>query len=318
MKIVTRLNAPLGADDQLYCGTLQLAWNELMDGFGDGPLEFSKPIPDAEHMNKRPFEKCDLTNHCHYETVGFVRDDVVGRIRKALQEKFGETSKVDFSGVSPDDIVAYAFLLKDFPFRDKYFDLRSKSFNGGEKVRFFGTKKEAPEGRDQTMVLYYHAPEEFAIRIKAKEGVEGADDVLVLARVQPLSSLADTIALVESRVSKPQRMGKDDILNVPAIDLDVEHHFKDLCGVPFTNEKLRGYHIGDAVQFIKFLMNKEGAKLRSEAAMALRCCAVLGGDEPKVMMFDKPFLLYMKSNIDSRPYFAMWVQTTKFLVEDDI
>jgi hypothetical protein len=35
----------------------------------------------------------------------------------------------------------------------------------------------------------------------------------------------------------------------------------------------------------------------------------------KIMVFDKPFLLYMKSGVRGRPYFAMWVQTTEFLVK---
>jgi hypothetical protein len=69
--------------------------------------------------------------------------------------------------------------------------------------------------------------------------------------------------------------------------------------------------VADAVQFIKFLLNEEGARLRSEMAMTMRCMAFVQ-EEPRRFIFDKPFLVYLKQG-GKQPYFAAWIANTELM-----
>jgi hypothetical protein len=76
--------------------------------------------------------------------------------------------------------------------------------------------------------------------------------------------------------------------------------------------KMSDYYIAYAVQFIKFLLNEEGAKLRSEMAIISRKCYVSYEEKPRQFIFDKPFLIYLKEE-KKAPYFAAWVGNTEIL-----
>jgi hypothetical protein len=69
----------------------------------------------------------------------------------------------------------------------------------------------------------------------------------------------------------------------------------------------------DAVQFIKFFLNEEGAVLRSEAAIHCLRCLSFNVNRPRRMIFDGPFLIYIKEKPDYPPYFAAWITNTDYM-----
>ena len=80
----------------------------------------------------------------------------------------------------------------------------------------------------------------------------------------------------------------------------------------YVNGEHADYFIADAVQFIKFILNEEGAKLRSEMAIFAKRCISFSEKKPRQFIFDKPFLIYLKEK-DSPLYFAAWVANTEIL-----
>jgi hypothetical protein len=138
---------------------------------------------------------------------------------------------------------------------------------------------------------------------------------MVLAKTVPQSTLQETFSKVQSNMWKdPDYLRDEETLQVPKLDFDLEHHYKELIGKTVcVDAKPTEYFVGDAVQFIRFILNEEGAKLRSEAAMTLRKCAVF--HEPRIRRFilNKPFLLYLAQAKGAPPYFMAWVSNSEVM-----
>jgi hypothetical protein len=140
--------------------------------------------------------------------------------------------------------------------------------------------------------------------------------------MKPGETLLECLNNKEIDGMAPEKLHSGDTLKIPKISFDLEHHFEELCGNDiFVNkdankkEESTGLYVGDAVQFIKFDLNEEGAKLRSEAAvMCFRCCtADFDREEPRMFVFDGPFLICLSQTQDSQPYFVAWIENTEVL-----
>jgi hypothetical protein len=102
-------------------------------------------------------------------------------------------------------------------------------------------------------------------------------------------------------------------LEIPKIFFDQTQGFHELCGSKILiNSTETEYFIAQALQAIKFELNEEGAKLRSEAAIVARICMSFE-EEPRNFIFDKPFLVCLTQKESMPPYFVAWVGNTEIL-----
>ena len=111
--ITPHLNAGLGGGTNvLWCGTMQLAWNEACDLVG-GELHFDQDHPMVTALNQRSFTKESMDEASYVAMAGFVKTNIHQSIRNAIRKKFGDRFKPGFvpdkSLTSrPQDFVAYA------------------------------------------------------------------------------------------------------------------------------------------------------------------------------------------------------------------
>ena len=70
-----------------------------------------------------------------------------------------------------------------------------------------------------------------------------------------------------------------------------------------------------ALQNIRFELNEKGARLRSESHMAIGCAASPEPEAPRMMIFDKPFLVMLARQDAQVPYFALWVENAELMVQ---
>jgi serine protease inhibitor len=68
------------------------------------------------------------------------------------------------------------------------------------------------------------------------------------------------------------------------------------------------------MQNIRFQLNEEGVKLKSEATLGMKAMAMRPMVEPHYLVVDKPFLIMMKEK-GKEPYFAMWIGNEDFLAK---
>jgi hypothetical protein len=71
------------------------------------------------------------------------------------------------------------------------------------------------------------------------------------------------------------------------------------------------------VQDTRFKLDEKGAVLKSRAFfMAMKAEAPAPGNaKPRMFIFDKPFLIYMKQKIGKYPYFVLWINNPELMLK---
>jgi len=311
-QVIAHLNKQISTENLIYCSTFQLAWNELSN-FLKGTVSINEASFIVDELNKKLFTKEYLDESCYLAYADLISSGILDRIKTNLMQKFKETSKLDIDPNSfrPSDILAYAFLLKILMFEKKFEEVNSLYFDG-TRVEAFGFEKLKKDTekklRNQALVLYYRDSNDFSVSLRTK-----TQDYIILAKTSPKNTLRETLSEVQSKMwDTPDYLKEEEMLHIPKMDLDLEHHYNELISkTVFVDSKVTEYFISDAVQFIKFTLNEEGAKLRSETALTLRGCAI--NLEIRKFIFNKPFLFYLTQEKTAPPYFVAWVANTEIM-----
>ncbi len=319
-QLVAHPDVPLAADQNvLWCGTLQLAWNEAVGLVGE-KLHFDRQVPEVDLLNRMDFTRKDLDPDSYVALADFEVNHVEDEIRAALEKTFQGAASPELippkpPHPGPDDFVAYAYLYKNLAFATPFPDHSPLNF-GTTAVKAFGFDSEGqrpPGALEQVEINDYHSPNDFVIELKTK----AANDELILAKVPPAATLEATISSVLGRLGQHSIsiVGPGDMLAVPKLNFDLRRDFSELEGLvlePSPGAKIhRRLVISKAEQLVRFQLNEKGAILKSEAVIAMKAMAM----RPRHMMiFNQPFLILMKQKDSSRPYFALWVGNASLLV----
>ncbi len=301
----------------VWCVTLQLAWNELSEKFVKGPVNFVGGNPPlADELNKKLFTSDILSEKSYYTTWGKISADLKKQIEENIKKKFNETSDIlnfiDWN--AQDSYLFYSMLVKKFTFNKPFDILPSHKFNNnGENVKYFGINEQSePALKDNVTVLFYNSPDEYAIKLNTNEN----EDVILYRfdhkRGTILNSL-DKFDYVIKNSSLEVFKSKDSLL-IPEINVDKIISYDELC-----NKQIEGtnYVISQALQTIKFKLDNKGGSLKSEAVIGLMKTSLdIEEEQGRNFNFDKPFLLFLVENGKDKPYFSMWVKDTEFLVKE--
>lgn len=318
------LEAPIQEGESvLWCGTFQLAWNEVCTLVGEDLQFVGQQSAMVAALNKQAFVKEDLDEAACVALADFVRNDVHARISRELKAKFhGRASPKalpsPLDAPRPQDIVAYAYLFKNFEFSTPFERLELPLRFAGTEVASFGIGEEYKSSQaklcDQVVVHDYKSPDDFVIELLAKS--EG--DHVVLAKTDPRETLEETIAAVEQRIARAQsaKAVSGDILKVPKFNFDITRRYTELPDSPLrvANPNIaKDLRIISAVQNIRFQMDEKGVKLKSDSHISFGCGDSSKKHGKRVMIFDKPFLLMLKRTDAQSPYFALWVGNAELL-----
>lgn len=203
------------------------------------------------------------------------------------------------------EIVAYAYLRKDMPF--KYRFNRSKLpfvFNGSNVASWNlldgGTH---PDVLKQVRLLDYVGPDSFVLEFHTRS----AADRLILAKTPPGPTLKQTIDTVEKTLDiKGDTLSDTNMLVVPVLDFDLTKRYRQLENrrilAPASARRL-DMRLFAARQRIEFRLDESGAELESEAYLSAGGVPEAGA----AFLFDKPFLILIQRRGSPRPYFAAWI-----------
>ncbi len=301
-------------NNKVWCVTFQLVWNDVMDKVLNGnPINFEGGTPQiADELNKRLYTKDILNENSYYITNGKMNTKLKKEIEKAIWKKFKEKSDIldMLNWGSKDSYLFYAMLKKDFNFIQIFDRYNPDTFNDSkEKVKYFGIKEKSDKKLDENiMVLFYKSSDEYAVKLNTKE----KEDVILLRTSQD-DNFENLYKYVQDNMMFDE-FGKKDTLKVPDINVDEIISYSDLCGKRILGTNIL---ISQALQTIKFKMDNKGGSLKSEAAIALMKTALAPSPErPRHFLFDKPFILFLKESEKDKPYYAMKITDTKYLVKE--
>ena len=307
----------------LWCGTFQLAWNEICQRVGED-LRFAGSPPEVvELLNRREFTAADLDAASYVAVADFVRSGVHRRIQSELDQKFGRQAAPrhlpDPARMSrPQDIVAYTYLFKHLEFATPFERLDAPLVFGTSAVSSFGIGEHYKPQHEallaQVLICDFRHEDDFVIELSTRV----PDDRLILAKVPPAATLAQTVEKVRRRAdSAPTAALSGDVLQVPRLNFDLSRHFRKLEGRrlltsnPQVADDLR---VLTAAQNVRFQLDERGVRLRSESQISFGCGGSHAPPTEHRMVFDRPFLIMLSRREAQVPYFALWVGNADLLV----
>ena len=257
--------------------------------------------------------------------AGFVRDDIFGQIDRQLQDTFQGRATPRYIPPRtltprPQDIVAYAYLFKNLEFPVPFERIGQPLVFGTTAVPCFGIGEVRKSGHakmlEQLLIPDYQSADDFIVELKTK----GTQDRFILAKVQPAATLAETITAVLSRMAtaKPVHPQMYDVLKVPKLNFDITRAYQELehLRLVVKNPKVASdLQILSALQNIRFQLDEEGVRLRSEAHISFGCAAEPSPQARHIMVFDKPFLMLLQRCNAEMPYLAVWIENPEILVK---
>lgn len=296
-------------DNTIWCGTLNLIWNDLKEVAG-GDITFNPQLDIVKHLNNGTFSTQELNENSYYKVVNTPSLELKAKIEREIKEKFNETSDIldDFNweNMKDKDYFLYAMLKKEFEFDSVFTELKKDKFKNSIETSYFGINSETSESvREQVEVLYYKNMDDFAIRLKTKN-----EDEIILTRGRNENSfkeIYDSISKESENYKNSKTFGKSDTLKIPNLNFKTIKEFTELENKEFSFANGEKYYIEKALQTIQFELTKKGGKVKSEAGMGVKNFALIDETEPRQFSLDDTFVLFLKEKESILPYLAMKV-----------
>jgi hypothetical protein len=316
--VVPTLETPLpDGKSAIWCATLAMAWQQMEKDVVKQSIEL-KGTAVGRDLSRTPLPALEAKDH--FAAAGYVEDGIIERIRREVAARFPKALLPEASSPGPGAVVAYAHLeasiFYEFEFKHSERDLDFRDSTGRQTpVHAFGIReKDKGRGlrgfRDQVDILLNAGPS-FAVELSKNT----RPYQILLARVDRKATLKETLANLDDRIAARKEgehsLGDAAIFLVPSMNWRLDHQFRELIGKKPTNPGLRDWFIYDTRQEIDFKMDRKGVVISSRG----RGDWNNGHEGPpnKDLIFDRPYLIILKTRADNRPFFVMWVDNAELL-----
>lgn len=266
----------------IYSVTLPFAWNEIKN-------EINFPITN---INGNALKELNQTNS----------------FQNTLNKNEYETEVV----VQNQIIKAKAYFRKSLPFSEPFHKYDEPLKFDNQNVENFGFGGEDSNAK----INFYKDDLNFSISLLPAD--KEHEIILMMTEDSTLNSFAQYFELFKKEVENQKSEGFSwkshftyfDKVRIPMIEFNLKKKFKELIGNQFQAKNLM-YEIVDVNQQNAFVLNEKGAEVESMAAMD----AAASAEEikPKHLIFNKPFVVFLKRKNSDFPYFAVYISNTELL-----
>ena len=278
--------------NNLWVGTLDLAWKELEEKIGLNKIELEGKMPQiANDLNGSTFSK-EMLNPNDYKI----------NVERTVTNGY----KID------------ATLNKELNFLesfDNFSDYKWTFGNSEEYIKYFGINNASPEKMNKNVeILFYNKlnngsllSNDMAIKLKAKEG-----DEIILYRTDDKKSFDEYYEDIKAKTKNYKgrtEFSEDDELRVPYVKVNGMINYNQLYDKKIKNSK--GLYIYDVIQNVNFYLNERGCNLSSKATMVTEYMGI--GQDTKYCYFQDTFIIFMKEKNSDKPYFALKVDNNDIL-----
>lgn len=286
--------------NSVYCATFLFAWNEIRNQI-HAPLIISDEYPDLKLLNSSTSFTNVLKNH-EFD----VRGEVVGEL-----------------------VIARAEFSKSLPFEVKLQSFKNKLIFDGQKVSSFGVDGYDDYERLKIVeIIHYKNDNNFIIKLLPKDKEH---EILLFKTEQTFESIAEVTNEIERLTEIGKSEKKDEKINwkysyseeevviIPKLKFNIETNYTNLEGNQFSSNNQR-FEVKTAWQRTAFILDESGAEIESESKIEAQTSTGIEYEkpEPKKMIFDKPFFLFLKRTESKNPYFALWVTNAELMSKDNM
>ena len=278
--------------NNLWVGTLDLAWKDLEEKIGLNKIELEGEMPQiANDLNESTFSK-EMLNPNDYKI----------NVERTVTNGY----KID------------ATLNKELNFLesfDNFSDYKWTFGNSEEYIKYFGINNASPEEMNKNVeILFYNKlnngsllSNDMAIKLKTKEG-----DEIILYRTDDKKSFDEYYEDIKAKTKNYKgrtEFSEDDELRIPYVKVNGMINYKQLYDKKIKNSK--GLYIYDVIQNVNFYLNERGCNLSSKATMVTEYMGI--GQDTKYCYFQDTFIIFMKEKNSDKPYFALKVDNNDIL-----
>jgi len=276
--------------NNLWVGTLDLAWKDLAKKIGTDKIELETPVQIADELNKSKFSKKMLSS-----------DDYEINVERTVTDGYKITAN----------------LKKELNFLE-VFDNFSNDYtwtfgDGDEAVKYFGINNASLESMNKNVeILFYNrtsnkaVDNDFAVSLKTKEG-----DEIILYRTDENKSFDEYYEDIINKTNEYEgdsEFLEDDELIVPYVRVNGMISYTELYGKEIKNSD--GLYIYDVIQEVNFSLNEKGCNLSSQATMVTEYASE---SDSRYCWFKDTFVIFMKEDNAEKPYFALKVDNSDIL-----
>lgn len=281
--------------NNLWIGTLDLAWKDLKEKIGIEKIEIEGENPQPQIVN-------DLN---------------ISRFSKEMLDS--NDYKINVERTVTNGYKIDATLNKELNFLE-VFDNFSNDYDwtfgdNNEFIKYFGINNASSEELNKNIeVLFYNKisnensfSNDMAIKLKTKEG-----DEIILYRTDDQKSFDEyynDIQVKANQYTGKKEFSKKDELRIPYIRINGMISYDELYDKEIKNSD--GLCIYDVIQNVNFSLNEKGCNLSSKATMVTEYLSA--SLETKYCYFNDTFIVFMKEQNCDKPYFALKVDNTDIL-----
>ena len=330
-EVVGAANMPLDAGkSQIWCATFQMVWDQIREKCGGTEVNLQPAIPLSDALNEHPFPPQALSPEyvlLHAAAPG-PEDD--RRLRAEFAERFPDAPvRIENSQNNPLQLRIFAYLEKRLLFFDgleRFPEPLQFGDSGPTAVDSFGVKPTKSEGEgtrileNELFIRDYLSDDDFILELATESKRQ---DRVILARVAPLESLAETWSHVEKRIKVPDsrhrrpNLMSTETFQAPVLALNLHREYEELVdqwiqSCPGSDSP--PIQIQVARQEIRFRLDERGATLIALAE--IEALTLDGGPPPRRFIFDRPFLLALREG-ENEPYFLAWIATEEVMSKKD-
>jgi hypothetical protein len=177
--------------------------------------------------------------------------------------------------------------------------------------------------KDNTEIVFYNDDNDFAIRLLP---IDTKHEIILyksnFSNLKNIRQSIENLNIKQSTFLKNKKQKNkwkyafkaDDYLQIPIIHFNLEKIFKEIIGSKIkANSKT--YPVEEAYQRIAFCLNEYGSTIESEAD--LTACTEVEDDtecvKPKKLIFDKPFIIFLKRKDCKQPYFTIYISNSELM-----
>ena len=319
-KIFATLDAPIEkGKNTIWCASFLCAWKSLETDLAKEPVSLEGSPELAELLNKAADPRPNIPQDILYTAVGWNDKGIIQKIHDDLKKNFPDAAPPEFPEILPDSFVAYAYLEASLKFTIPYFQNRkpmifTDSTGRQTEVNSFGIRKEDDYAydklRNQPRILYMSRDEQYDLEECIIDLDHASEPIqIILALIEPRANLAETIESLNTKVAgekEQNTISPVDVMLVPDIYFRISHHYSEIEWKKFENAALENQQLDAAMQDISFRLDRSGAELKSEAKEYCKPAETY-------FIFNRPFLICMKTRGTKEPFFVMWVDNAELL-----
>lgn len=281
-EFVPTLESSFSTDNNIvYCATFPYAWAEIKKEIGTPLSQFTNK--ELENLN---------------ENIGLL---------KVLNKDEYETS-VEIHG---NEITAKAMFRKSLPFESPLTKFQESLEFGTSRVESFGFLGKCGFAR----INYFNNESDFSISLFPAN----QDHEIILIMNQSIqadsSSFTEYFNILFHQKNQNTYFNDDDKVQIPLIEFNLENNFEQFIGSNFRSLNTE-FEISGAYQRNAFILNEKGAEVESKVEIAYVEEILEITEKPKMMIFNKPFLVFLKRKNAEQPYFGVFIANDELLLKE--